>query len=110
MRGAASPAAVRGDAALHLYRIAQEAVMNAVKAGKAKRISVRLTRRSGRGVLSVTDNGVGLREPPRRGMGLMMMSHRARVLGALFGIRSRPRGTTRVTCVFPADGGREGKS
>src|ERR1700683_1974916 len=40
---------------MHLYRIAQEAVMNAIKGGKAKRINIRLKRRGARIVLSIAD-------------------------------------------------------
>jgi signal transduction histidine kinase len=88
-------------AALHVYRIAQEAVMNAVKSGKARRITVRMSERGGFSALSVTDDGVGLAgSRPRQGMGFKMMSYRARMIGADFAIRSRPGGCTRVTCSF----------
>ncbi len=68
--------------ALHLYRIAQEAVHNGVKHGRAKVITVRLERVDTMMSLQVEDDGVGL--PARRhtsGMGLTIMRHRAAALG-----------------------------
>lgn len=85
----------------HLYRIAQEAVINAIKSGKAKRIVIRLRARSRLGVLSVTDNGVGIQHAAsRQGMGLKIMKYRARMIDAALRIRSVPSGGTRVSCVF----------
>jgi len=87
----------------HLFRIAQEAVINAIKRGKAKHIIVRLVTQDSRSSLSITDNGIGFEGPrPRRGMGLKMMMYRARMINATLRIRSRSRGVTRVTCVFPS--------
>jgi len=51
-----------GSTATHLYRIAQEAVTNAVRHGKARRIDISLASRNGRVVLAVEDDGVGLAE------------------------------------------------
>ena len=68
--------------ALHLYRIAQEAVNNAIKHGQAKGISVRLERVETMMSLQIEDDGAGL--PPRRsggGMGLTIMRHRASAIG-----------------------------
>lgn len=89
------------SAATHLYRIAQEAVANAIKSGKAKRIRIRLnTRRSGIR-LSVFDDGVGIgNEPLRKGMGMKIMEYRARVIHATLQYQSRSRGCTRVVCAL----------
>ena len=88
--------------ATHLYRIAQEAVINAIKGGKADRIHVRLGHRGAMVVLSIADNGTGLASgPARRGMGLKLMEHRARLINAELTFRSRSRGGTLVTCSFP---------
>jgi signal transduction histidine kinase len=95
-----------GAVAHHLYRIAQEAVINAVKSGKAKHIIIRLGARSTLCVLSVTDNGVGIQNAAsRQGMGLNIMKYRARMIDAALRIRSIPRGGTRVTCAFPIHSG-----
>jgi len=84
---------------LHLYRIAQEAVMNAIKGGKAKRINIRLNRRDAQVVLSVADNGVGFKaQEPRKGMGLNIMDYRAKVIGAALRFKSHLHHGTVVTC------------
>jgi len=89
--------------ATHLYRIAQEAVINAIKGGKASRIRVRLRHRGAMMVLSIADNGTGLAGgPARQGMGLKLMEHRARLINAELMFRSRSGGGTLVTCSFPA--------
>lgn len=81
--------------ALHLYRIAQEAVHNAIRHGAAKRICIRLSSSAKQIVLEIRDDGRGYR-PKRRepGMGIQIMRYRAGVLGADLSIsRLPPRGT-----------------
>jgi PAS domain S-box-containing protein len=88
---------------IHLYYIAQEAINNAVKHGKAKNIRITLTRRDGNVTLTVQDDGKGLQPSSRRGkgMGLRTMSYRASVLGGKLMIQNNPdRGAT-LTCSFP---------
>jgi signal transduction histidine kinase len=95
--------------ATHLYRIAQEAISNAIKHGGAKNIQISLSDGEHRGHLVITDDGAGMTEtapaPLRgRGMGLRTMSYRAAIVGAILTIEpGRPRGT-RVECNFPVDG------
>jgi signal transduction histidine kinase len=90
-------------AATHLYRIAQEAVVNAIKGGKARRVNVRLAASGPSIVLRVTDNGIGLKNaPPRNGMGLKIMQYRARMIDAKLRFRSGPRGGTTVSCSVSA--------
>jgi signal transduction histidine kinase len=89
--------------ATHLYRIAQEAVVNGIKGGKASLVHLTLLDRGARAVLSIADNGTGLGNGPvRKGMGLKIMEHRARMIDAELRLRSRPKGGTVVTCSFPA--------
>jgi PAS domain S-box-containing protein len=87
-------------AALHLYRIAREAVINANKHARAREIIVRM-RRSGKGIeLSVIDDGVGIPpdSPAGSGMGFHIMEYRARSIGARLEINQvKPHGT-RLTC------------
>jgi PAS domain S-box-containing protein len=87
-------------AALHLYRIAREAVINANKYARAREIIVRM-RRSGKGIeLSVIDDGVGIPpdSPGGSGMGFHIMEYRARSIGARLEIKQvKPHGT-RVSC------------
>jgi len=85
---------------IHLYRIAQEAVTNAVKHGKAKRVGIKLIRNRRGLMLTVADNGTGL--PPSlhksRGMGLRVMEYRAGVIGGTLEFHRNPTGGTTVTC------------
>jgi signal transduction histidine kinase len=89
-------------AAGHLYRIAQEAVGNAILHGKAKNISIRLDADDQNILLSVKDDGTGLPQPlpEKRGMGLRIMAHRASMIGATFGARRDEAGGTVVTCIL----------
>ncbi len=90
----------RAAVGIHLYRIAQEALVNAAKHARAERIIVSLATRGDRVRLSVEDNGVGISRglPNPGGMGLRIMEYRARMIGADFQIASvGPRGT-RVSC------------
>jgi signal transduction histidine kinase len=85
----------------HLYRIAQEAISNAARHGKARTISVQLEALEDGIALRVRDDGVGLPDsrPNADGMGLRIMAHRAAIIGATFRAeRGTPKGTI-VSCV-----------
>ena len=86
--------------AIHFYRIAQEAINNAIKHGKAKTVHLQLAGRDDDYQLNVQDDGVGigLPQPGQGGMGLHIMNYRARTLGAVLNIRPGDRGGTLVTC------------
>jgi signal transduction histidine kinase len=89
----------------HLYRIAQEAITNAVRHGKAKRINICLDSGDNETVLTITDDGVGL--PQNRngnGMGLRIMAYRASMIGGAFNIERLSMHGTRVTCTMPSTG------
>ena len=90
----------RHAAANHLYRIAQEAVNNAMKHGKAARVRVRLAATRRQILLEVRDDGVGLRLTPRRarGMGLHIMRYRADALHGTLDVQRHPQGGTEVVC------------
>jgi signal transduction histidine kinase len=83
-----------------LFRIAQEAVNNAIKHARAGHIAVALSADQQQISLSIEDDGTGLRPDlaATRGMGLHIMSYRARMMGAALHIGPRPDGGTRVTC------------
>jgi signal transduction histidine kinase len=87
--------------ATHLYRIAQEAVTNAVKHSDAKAIVVRLETGDGALTLTVTDDGVGMSPKLPGGMGLRTMAYRASVIGATFTVERHLSRGTRVTCKLP---------
>lgn len=84
----------------HLYRIAQEAINNATKHGKAKRIDMHLKATDALVELIVEDNGVGIKKVARnsKGMGLKIMDYRARSLGGRLDVGICPSGGTRVYC------------
>jgi PAS domain S-box-containing protein len=104
--------------ATHLYRIAQEAVTNAVKHGQAKEIDIELSTNAHHTVLSVKDQGKGEGQgagqsrrgggvgagldPKHRGMGLRIMSYRADMIGGTLDIRRSQSGSgMTVVCTIP---------
>ncbi|HEV2990738.1 MAG TPA: PAS domain S-box protein [Candidatus Angelobacter sp.] len=89
----------------HLYRIAQEAVNNAIKHGKSQDITISLTTNDEFGTLSIEDDGPGLPEttPNQSGMGLQIMNYRARMIGGSLKIESNATRGATVTCVFPTE-------
>jgi signal transduction histidine kinase len=89
----------------HLYRIAQEAVGNAIKHGKAASVLIRLVASEEGIVLSIKDDGTGLPEslPKNRGIGLRIMAHRAAMIGGEFNARRDETGGTLVTCELRAE-------
>lgn len=88
--------------ATHLYRIAQEAVQNAIRHAHATTIVIGLTCDDRSVVLSVVDDGQGVQRPPsHRGMGLAIMDYRARTIGGHLKIGPGPQRGTAVTCILP---------
>jgi signal transduction histidine kinase len=87
-------------AAGHLFRIAQEAVNNAVKHSGATEIGVRLTNNGGVLHLEISDNGQGLPKARQlnQGIGLQIMKHRASIIGADLEIKSQAGTGVTVTC------------
>jgi two-component system CheB/CheR fusion protein len=91
------------DVALHLYRIAQEAVQNAVQHGRARRIVIALTEGEGCGRLDILDDGVGFCPGTLpAGMGLRNMEARAKAIGGRLAVRPRSGGGTLVNCLWSA--------
>ena len=85
---------------IHLYRIVREAVLNAARHARATAIAIELSRDGGELVLAVRDDGIGIGVPRAGGMGLHLMAHRARLLGASLQIAAVLRGTA-VICRVP---------
>ncbi len=97
------PMLVRDEAAAtHLYRIVQEAVNNALKHGKARRIEITMAGSDGSLTLAVKDDGKGLpgHFDNNKGMGLRIMAYRARMIGATLDIQRTPGGGAVVVCSF----------
>ncbi len=99
------PVAVEsGVVATHLYRIAQEAIGNAVRHSRASSIVIRLHAHAGMLELSVTDNGKGLsaaKQKKATGMGLHIMDYRAESIGGKFHIGPGRQGGTKISCCIP---------
>lgn len=95
-----SPRAPDAEVAEQLFRIAQEAVRNALKHARPGMIRVALAGDERQVRLSVVDDGIGIPPPDRRefGMGLEIMAHRAGSIGASFAVDALPTGGTRVMC------------
>ncbi|MBK1649221.1 CheR family methyltransferase [Rhabdochromatium marinum] len=97
-------------AAAHLFRIAQEAVNNAVKHGQPHQIDIRLEEDEQRLVLSISDDGIW--KPPVAGdagqFGLHIMRYRASLIDGLLEIQIGTQGEqrgTRVRCIWPLSHG-----
>ncbi len=94
-------------AAMHLYRIAQEASNNAARHSDANEICITLEEKDYEITLTIRDDGIGFATDHQGsdGMGLHLMRYRARMMGAVLEIRSGeirlgdPVGTV-VRCVY----------
>jgi signal transduction histidine kinase len=86
----------------HLFRIAQEAVNNAVKHSRATEVIIRLADNGHELHLEISDNGKGLPKTlqPDQGIGLQIMRHRASVIGGDLAIKSRTSKGVTVTCTL----------
>jgi len=97
-------AAADSTSATHLYRIAQEAVANAIRHSQARNVLIRLRADAKVLELSVEDDGRGLASTRRKeasGLGLHIMDYRARAIGGRFRLRRSRRGGTLVSCCVP---------
>ncbi len=91
------------ETATQAYRIAQEAISNAIRHGNASRIVLRLDTTGEQIRLAIEDDGDGFpvaAPAAAGGLGLHLMEHRAAMRGGQFRIRPRPRGV-HVECLFP---------
>lgn len=98
--------AIKDDStATYLYRIAQEAVDNAVKHGRAHDIAVRLSANPTAVSLIIDDNGIGFSRSEKNlsGIGISVMEYRARFIGGDLSIEERESGGTTVSCVVQAE-------
>lgn len=88
------------DVATHLYRIAQEAVNNAVKHSETKAIAITLALQKSTLTLAIRDQGKGIPAAAKKssGMGLRVMKYRADLIGATLEMNSRARQGTEIIC------------
>ena len=86
--------------AIHLFRIAQESVNNAIKHGKPGRIDIELRESEDRILLAVKDDGRGLPANPEKktGMGLRIMQYRAGIIGGSLVIQKPAGGGAEIVC------------
>jgi signal transduction histidine kinase len=88
---------------VQLYKIAQEAVSNAIKHGKASQVSIGLVSQNGQLVMSIKNDGVPFAQPSGAStrMGLRIMHYRANTIGARLEIKALGKSGTIVTCTLP---------
>ena len=91
----------------HLFRLAQEAINNSVKHGKARQVVIDLRKSGDKTVLAVRDDGVGFPAQGLKtnGLGLRIMHYRAQKIGGSLEIQSAQNGGTIVSCSFHHSGG-----
>lgn len=102
--GEETAVAVEDDlTAIQLYHIAQEAINNAIRHGKAKKITVSLATINDRMKISIRDDGVSFdsRSLQTIGSGLKIMAHRANLINGCFSIERGESGGTVVSCAIP---------
>jgi PAS domain S-box-containing protein len=89
--------------ATHLYRIAQEAVTNALKHAQADTITISLQKVDGAIRLCVLDNGIGItdKRAATKGLGLEIMAYRAGLMGGTIQLTPGETEGTLVTCMIP---------
>lgn len=87
------------SAEIHIYRIVQECIGNAVKHGNPRHITIESLAGDGSHTFSVTDDGDGFQEPmANSGMGLHLMKYRARLIGAHIRVEHPEQGGCQVSC------------
>jgi PAS domain S-box-containing protein len=91
--------------ATHLFLIAQEAVLNAVKHSGASEVKISLTRLEEDVVLTIRDDGRGIAGSATRdqGVGMRIMMNRAAIIGATLTTESHPERGTVVVCRLRSD-------
>jgi signal transduction histidine kinase len=94
--------------ATHLYRIAQEAIHNATKHGKAHKIDIRLSANASATSLSIADDGIGFSKNGNAvsGVGISIMRYRANLMEGELAIEAGAGGGTIVSCTVPTGAGR----
>jgi signal transduction histidine kinase len=95
---------ISAPVAAQLYRIAQEAVRNAVEHGAAREVLIQVTFGDGEMALSVQDDGKGFDSKTNgQGMGLRIMAYRAQCIGGSCEVRPGPTQGTLVHCRVPLE-------
>ena len=98
------PSPLPSDLSLCLFRVAQEALSNAVKYSGATQVGVHVRGTVGRIRLEISDAGVGFdveEAKQRAGLGLVSMQERVHLVNGTFSIESKPNQGTRVVAEVP---------
>lgn len=87
--------------AAHLYQIIQESVNNAVRHGRATSIEIRMVLQNHLLRLSIADNGTGIPDEngKKKGLGLKIMNHRARMIGGEMAVQKNSKGGATIQCL-----------
>jgi signal transduction histidine kinase len=92
------------DAAIGVFRVAQEALTNILKHANARSADLTVRISDGEFVLQITDDGIGVaagRLEASQSHGIASMRHRISALGGSWDVRAGPAGGTRVTATMP---------
>ncbi|MDP2044616.1 MAG: ATP-binding protein [Deltaproteobacteria bacterium] len=98
----------------NIYRTLQECLTNIGKYAQASRLNVAIKRENGHVTFMVADNGRGFKvkvvlgDPTHRGLGLMAMQERGRMMGGTLEIRGEEGKGTRITLIIPVNPGQAG--
>ncbi len=107
-----APPELPSHTTLQLYKIAQEAVSNAIKHGKARHVSIVLTHQDENLVLTIKNDGLPFAQPAntKERMGLRIMNYRASTIGATLEIKPADNAGTLVYCALPLKNGHARKT
>lgn len=90
------------ETTIHLYRVIQEALNNVAKHSGSKRATVRLRYSPDAVILEIEDDGVGIRNPAKHGLGLVSMRERTGMMKGKFEIAEGEGGGTLVRVTVPS--------
>jgi signal transduction histidine kinase len=96
---------------VQLYKIAQEAVSNAIKHGKARQVAIGLSQEPEQLLMMIQNDGLPFHQPEtkKNRMGLRIMNYRANTIGATLDIKPLDEAGTLVTCSLPIKNGRKSR-
>lgn len=102
-----TPPELPANTTVQLYKIAQEAVSNAIKHGKARTVAIGLLKEDDQLVLTIRNDGVPFTQPAnsKDRMGLRIMNYRASTIGATLEIKAAEKTGTVVSCALPVKNG-----
>ncbi|RLE22083.1 MAG: hypothetical protein DRJ65_14640, partial [Acidobacteria bacterium] len=104
------PGEIPAESALAIYRVAQEALQNAIKHSGASEISMTLTVKPLSACLTVFDDGIGIAEDDsgqNHGLGIIGMRERTHLVGGTFDVKAGAGGGTVINIQVPIEDSRE---